>query len=387
MSLSKLLIPLSFVSVVFFSCSSGSGKIKPIPHDTEAQLNSSTDVFPPERLKYYVDHIREFYNKTLIRSGFNGAILVAKNGVVIFEDYHGFANLKTKDTLTENKAFHLASVSKTFTAMAILKLVQDHKLNLEDTLQKFFPAFPYKGVTVKTLLNHRSGLPNYLYFMETVKRAPHTYCSNQDILDYMIEHVPPRAARPDTRFSYCNTNYSLLALIIEKVSGQRYEDYLKTTFFIPLGMKDTYVYDPDRDSGTAMPSYDYRGRQEPDTYLDKGYGDKNVYSTVRDMLKWDKALSSGRFFSEETLEAAYTPYSNEKKGIRNYGLGWRMNVYPDGRKIIYHNGWWHGNNTVFIRDIQDSLTIIVLGNKFDKNIYQAKKIAEIFEGGMSIEDE
>ncbi|MDE3213052.1 MAG: serine hydrolase, partial [Bacteroidota bacterium] len=103
--------------------------------------------------------------------------------------------------------------------------------------------------------------------------------------------------------------------------------------------------------------------------------------------KWDQALYTNELFTKEMLAAAYTPYSNEKPGIRNYGYGWRMNVYPDGRKIIYHNGWWHGNNTVFIRMIQDSVTIIVLGNKFNHAIYQAKKMTTLFEPTSVMEDE
>lgn len=152
-------------------------------------------------------------------------------------------------------------------------------------------------------------------------------------------------------------------------------------------MNDTYVFTMSRDSATAMPSYDFRGRQEPYTFLDESVGDKNIYSTPEDLLKWDQALYTHQIFSKETLEAAFTPYSNEKKGIRNYGLGWRMNVYPDNRKVIYHNGWWHGNNTVFIRMIQDSVTIIVLGNKYNSFIYKSKNIADVFDSGLKIEDE
>ncbi len=342
---------------------------------------------PPGRLHFYQESIIDFYQKKLLRTGFNGGILVAKNGQVIFEDYHGYFDLKKKDSLTKHSAFHLASVSKTFTAMAVLKLVQDGKLSLTDSLQKFFPAFPYEGVTVKTLLNHRSGLPNYVYFMEKLGWPRDSLCSNEDVLNYLIKFKPPGTGRPDTHFSYCNTNYSLLGLIIERASGMSYEQYLKQTFFIPLKMNDTYVFDMKRDSGTAMQSYDYRGRLERYTCLDKGFGDKNIYSTPEDLLKWDQAFYTNYFFTKQTMEEAFTPYSNERPGIRNYGLGWRMNVYPDGRKVIYHNGWWHGNNTVFIRSIADSVTIIVLGNKYNRNIYQAKKIAEIFEGGRPIEDE
>ena len=127
-----------------------------------------------------------------------------------------------------------------------------------------------------------------------------------------------------------------------------------------------------------MPSFDFRGRQEAFTFLDCGFGDKNIYSTPEDLLKWDQALYTNEIFSKKTLEEAFTPYSNEKPGIRNYGYGWRMNVYPDGRKVIYHNGWWHGNNAVFIRMIQDSVTIIVLGNKYNRNIYLAKDMEKFF---------
>ncbi len=386
----RLFIFLIFLAQIsLYSCQIGASEVKShtFYDDSLRKPPPPSHNLSPEKLAFYRNGIDDFYQKYLLRSGFNGAVLVAKNGQIIYEKYHGYYDLRKKDTLNSHSAFHLASVSKTFTAMAVLELYKDKKLQLEDTLQKFFPDFPYPGVTVRTLLNHRSGLPNYLYFMETLKFPRDSFCTNQDILNYMIEFKPIRSARPDAHFQYCNTNYSLLALIIEKVSGMKFEDYLKKVFFEPLQMHDTYVFDMKRDSATAMISYDHRGRIEPYTYLDVGYGDKNIFSTPEDLLKWDQALYSEKLFSKELLEEAFRPYSNEKPGIRNYGLGWRMNVYPDGKKIIYHNGWWHGNNTVFIRNIQDSVTIIVLGNKFNRNIYQAKKIAEIFDGGRPIEDE
>jgi CubicO group peptidase (beta-lactamase class C family) len=270
--------------------------------------------------------------------------------------------------------------------MAILKLVQMGKLSLDDDVKKYFPAFPYDGVTVRLLLSHRSGLPNYIYFMEKLGWDPKKYCSNEDMLSYMIKYRPNPNSTPNTHFEYCNTNFALLGLIMEKASGMNYADFLQKEFFTPLHMKDTYVFDL-KDSATAMPSYDWRGRQEGLTYLDTGFGDKNIYSTPEDLLKWDQAMYTNEIFSKKTLEEAYTPYSNEKPGMRNYGYGWRMNVYRDGRKIIYHNGWWHGNNAVFIRMVQDSATIIVLGNKYNQAIYKSKKMSEIFEPSSVMEDE
>jgi CubicO group peptidase (beta-lactamase class C family) len=114
--------------------------------------------------------------------------------------------------------------------------------------------------------------------------------------------------------------------------------------------------------------------------LDNIYGDKNIYSTVRDMLKWDQAITDGEMFTKASLAEAFRGYSHEKRGIKNYGLGWRLYELPSGKKIIYHNGWWHGNNTVFSRIPDDSTTIIVLGNKFNRSIYQAKKIIGIYDG-------
>lgn len=331
------------------------------------------------------NEVKDFYEKKLLRTGFNGGILVAKNGEVIFEAYHGYYNLRKKDSLTSHSAFHLASVSKTFTAMATLKLVEMGKISLNDDVKKFFPAFPYDNVTVRLLLSHRSGLPNYLYFMQQLGWDIKKHLSNQDVLDYLIK-FKPAATRPDTHFTYCNTNYALLGLIIEKASGESYADFIKQHIFKPLHMDDSYVYNIS-DSATAMPSYDYRGRQEAFTFLDCGIGDKNIYSTPEDLLKWDQALYTNQLFSQKTLEEAFTPYSNEKPGIRNYGYGWRMNVYPDGKKIIYHNGWWHGNNAVFIRMIQDSATIIVLGNKYNRNIYEAKEMEKFFDSTYSPESE
>lgn len=387
--LKNLLIIISS-SLFFIACQTGATERH---RDKTPEFDSSAYVPPrpgdldPKRLDYYYNHIKDFYDHKLVRYGFNGGILVAKKGRIIFEDYHGFSDFKKKIPLTRHSAFQLASVSKTFTGMAVLKLAEEGKLSLNDTLQKYFPKLPYEDIRIKDLLSHRSGLPNYLYFMERLGWDSHKKCSDEDMLDYLIKFKPPGNGRPDTHFNYCNTNYALLAMIIEKASDESYEDYLKKTFFIPLGMKDTYVFNIKRDSATAMPTYDHRGRLEHYTFLDKGIGDKNIFSTPEDLLKWDQALYTNYLFTPEMLKKAYTPYSNEHPGVRNYGYGWRMNVYPDGRKVIYHNGWWHGGNTVFIRSIQDSVTIIVLGNKYMPRIYQSKKIAEFFEGGIAIKDD
>ena len=379
------LIPISLL-LVFAACKQNAvKKIEKVSIDSAAYLAPVPGNIPKQEFDRYFNAVQDYYIHNLVDKGFNGGILVAKKGHVIFEAYHGFFNLKKKDSLTPHSPFHLASVSKTFTAMAALKLVEMGKLNLDDDIKKFFPGFPYDNVTIKLLLSHRSGLPNYIYFMQRLGWNTRQYCSNEDVLSYLIQFKPPITNHAGTHFEYCNTNYALLGLIIEKASGKSYADFLQTTFFTPLHMNDTYVFNM-TDSAKGMPSYLGRRLQRL-TFLDTGFGDKNIYSTPSDLLKWDQCMYTNEIFSKQTLDEAYTPYSNEKPGIRNYGYGWRMNVYPDGRKIIYHNGWWHGNNAVFIRMIQDSATIIVLGNKFNPYIYKSKKMAEIFEPTSVMEDD
>lgn len=375
-------LSIIIVAPILFSLSCHSGSNK-----TSIKTNNDSVIYKPptpgiiseqEKSRYH-NEVENFWNSRLQRSGFNGALLVAKKGNIVFEKYSGYENIHKKDTLiNDHSAFHLASMSKTFTAMATLKLMEQKRLNLNDDVKKYLPGFPYQGVTVKMLLTHRSALPNYVYFMQTLGWDTHKYITNQDILDYMIKFLPPLVGRTGTHFKYCNTNYALLAMVIEKASGTSYAKYLSKNFFKPLQMNDTYVFAL-ADTLSAMPSYDYRGRNERFNFLDGGYGDKNIYSSARDILKWDQALYSGEIFSQQTLDSAFTPYSNEKPGIKNYGLGWRMNIYPNGKKIIFHTGWWHGNNTILIRLIQDSATIIALGNKYNRGVYDSKKLANIFE--------
>lgn len=333
----------------------------------------------------------QWYDSALKPGGFNGGILVAKNGNIVFETYNGNGHLNRHDIIDSLTPFHIASVSKTFTAMSVLKLWQDGKLNIDDEYSKYFPQFNYPGITIRSLLNHRSGLPNYLYFMETLGWDKTKLIQNEDVLNYLITRKAEitNIATPNTHFTYCNTNYALLALLVEKQSGKKFPDFLQQTFFIPLQMKHSFLFNS-LDTSKVNPSYDWRGRIIPLNFLDGVYGDKNIYSTPRDLLIWDRALTSGKIFTPQTLEQAYAPYSNEKAGVRNYGLGWRMNIYPNGKKTIYHNGWWHGNNASFVRLLPDSAVIIVVGNKYNRNIYHAKELADLFgdyNGTGSEEDE
>jgi CubicO group peptidase (beta-lactamase class C family) len=322
--------------------------------------------------------ISGFIDSNLLNRGFNGGILFAKNGQVIYERYIGKVDLREDSLMIDSStALHVASTSKPLTAVAILRLAQENKLSLDDSLQKFFPDFPYKGVTVQMLLNHRSGIPNYLYFMSNNKwgigpdnKWNHQFATNQDVIDMIYEKKPDRTAAPGTRFHYSNTNFMLLASIVEKVSGMTFPQFMKEKIFIPLQMNNSYIFTL-TDSLRATPTFTHNNSYWEFDFLDQTYGDKNLYTTPRDLLKFDQALYSEQLISKLLQDSAYKPYSQEKTTVHNYGLGFRLQVLPNGKKIVYHFGKWHGSNAAFARLIDEKVTIIILGNKFNRAIYDA----------------
>ena len=211
-----------------------------------------------DSLRYY-GAVKEFFEKFLLNNrNFNGGVLIARGPSIIYEEYKGYRDPKTKQPLDTSSAMHIASVSKNFAAAAVLKLVQEGRVNLTDSLSKFFPNFPYNGVTVKMLMNHRSGLPNYVHYLERMGWNKNQYVTNQDVLNSLYTMHPAPEFKAGTRFSYSNTNFVLLAMIVEKLTAMPYPDYLKKNFFEPLQMNDTYVFSL-ADSITAIKSYNANG--------------------------------------------------------------------------------------------------------------------------------
>ncbi len=371
----KKFIIYSFTLISIWSCQSGA---KPTNDESLKKAVIQTPTISKEEEKKYHDLAEAYVNATLLRGKFNGSILIAKNGVPVYEKYVGFRDLRTKDTLTAETPLQIASTSKTLTAAAVLQLVQQGKLDLDTPVYKIFEGFPYTGVTVKMLLNHRSGLPNYLYYMEDGGWDRKILATNTDVLNTLINWQPTQAYRPGVHFNYCNTNYVLLALIIEKFSGMSYKDYMHKNIFEPLEMVNTYVQTKN-DSARAAPSFDGYGSLWQLDFSDGPYGDKNIYSTPRDLLKWDQALYNESIISKQLLDSAFTPYSNEKPGVYNYGLGFRLLMIPNGKKVIYHHGRWHGFNSAFARLTDEKITVIILTNKFNRSIYMAaRKMYNIF---------
>lgn len=330
-----------------------------------AQLRNSLDTF--------------FTNRSL-HNGFSGSVLISLKGLPIYEKCFGYCDYRNKDLLTDTNAFQLASVSKTLTATAVLWCAEHSLLSLDDSLEKFFPEFPYHGIRIKDLLSHRSGLPNYLYFCSG-KCKKNEFLNNKSVIAILQKEKPAVYALPDKRFEYCNTNYLLLASIVERVSGMSFKNFMAEKFFLPLGMIHTFIYDhTDSTDKKIAISYNSKWQIQHDDCFDGVVGDKGCYSTVHDMFIWDKAFYEGKLLSQEMMKEAYAPRSFEKPGKRNYGYGWRLSQKSDSSYMVYHNGWWHGNNTVFYRNIQDTTAIIILSNKFNRSVYNIQPVWKILYG-------
>jgi CubicO group peptidase (beta-lactamase class C family) len=223
-------------------------KMKPLVNETKL----TADYIAEKHRK-----IDSFYNKNWPNNSMNGSFLVAKNGQIIYERYEGYANLRDKTPITSDTPIHIASVSKVLTATAVLKLVNAKRIDLDQKVTDFLPEFPYPDVTIRMLLSHRSGMRSYAYFTDRDKNVwdRHNTLTNQDILTIMGTKHIALEQRTGTRFAYCNTNYAMLALIIEKVTKLSYREAMAQIIFKPLGMKNTFVLDFDKDKHNVAPSY------------------------------------------------------------------------------------------------------------------------------------
>lgn len=378
---------LASTMLTFASCSKESEKIietrKKDPHalkydslDWKAEFKPMKST--PAEINQYKSQVAKFYKDFWLDGKVSGGFLVAKNGEVIFEHYQGMADQRHNREIKQNTPIHIASISKVFTSMAILKLVEKKKIKLDQKVNTILEGFPYEDITVRNLLNHRSGLPNYANVLWNGRKAMMNRekpISNQDVLNIFAEHNVKQIRPADKGFYYSNTNFAFLALVIEKVMKMPYPKAMKYMVFDPLEMKNTFVFEYDRDKDSVARSYKYNGYEWAWDDFDRTYGDKNIYSTPRDLFKLDIAMYSNDFLPRKIKKEAFKGYSYEQKGYKNYGLGMRLLEYDNGKKLLYHNGWWHGNNTVFVHDVNNQFTVIALGNKQNKNIYAAFRLA------------
>lgn len=313
--------------------------------------------------------IDNFMKELHAKRAFNGNVLVAKKGKILYENAMGWADHLRRDSLTLNSQFELASVTKTMTSTAIMLLIERGKLRLDQNVKEFFPNFPYDSITVRLLLTHRSGLMNYVYFVDGIWKKNHKDerkgITNSDVMDLIAEYKPHSYLKPNVRFHYNNSNFMILGAIIEKVSGMSYADFMKVNVFKPAGMKHTAVYSkavydkiPVDVVGHDRNSWRYSVAQN---FLDGPVGDKGIYSTVGDLYLFDHALKTGRLISKASQDSAYTPHNPLMRGHFSYGYGWRLFVSP-GERIVYHTGWWHGFRHIYVRDLKNDIVIVLLTN-------------------------
>ncbi|TWP22902.1 class A beta-lactamase-related serine hydrolase [Apibacter muscae] len=320
--------------------------------------------------------LNKYYKDVWETAKLSGGILVARGNNILLEKYSGYSNYDLKTPITATTPMHVASISKILTSLVILKLVEVGEINFDQKVNTILKNFPYSELTIQDLLTHRSGLPNYAYL--TDKNTDRTtLLSNQDILNLFSNTQPELLFKRDTQFLYSNTNFVLLALIAEKITNTSFPSLVNYMIFKPLGMDHSYILQEKYVPYSTL-SYYANGKPYNFEYLDLIYGDKNLYTTPDDLFRLSKAMFAPNFLPKNLLEKMFTPYSNEKKGIKNYGLGMRLMVFENGKKIVYHTGWWHGSNAIFIHLLDEKVTIIAIGNKYSRAIYSAINLTALF---------
>ena len=366
-SITAIYIPIIFF--FFLSCNENTQpSYKEIIHEEKIKNHSDSlsSIIDTTQVDKREKKIISFFKRKYKSRVFNGNILFAEKGKVIAHTSFGYANFRKKEKLSINHSFQLASASKPVTAVATLQLIEKGKLSLEDTIQKFFPEFPYKNITIHQLLSHRSGMSQYTHFCDrpdSIWPDKNKTINNDNVLKIMSEIVPLINYPPNKRYYYCNTNYLILASIIERISGMKFNAYLKKYIFNPIGMENTVVYDRTNLQELKLPVQGYEGRIPwEDVYLNGCVGDKGIYSTTMDLLKFDRALKHNLIISDSIKELAFTKKNKNFRNNHNYGYGFRLKFTEKFGKIVYHTGWWKGFRSYFINIPGKDQTIIVLNN-------------------------
>jgi len=328
--------------------------------------------------------VENYYNE-LVSFDFNGSILASYKGKVIFRASNGFADIPNKQPLTTSHSTQLASVSKQFTSAAIMLLYDKGLLSFQDSIQMYFPDFPYKEITIELLLQHRSGLPEYFYFNDSLL-APYVPLDNQKLIQYISKYKPVKYNQPNVRFDYTNTNYAVLAAIVEKISGMNFPEFMKKYLFEPAGLKHTFIFEPERKHEYAHFAFGHHSPRNiaEDNIFDEVFGDKGVYSTVNDLFLWDEALNSGRIVRKSTLEKAFTPPPSKKDFFKDYGYGWRLQKMTNNQTMVYHPGWWHGNNSLYVKLPHEEFSLFIISNKRTSLFLSSYRelINELFPGSF-----
>jgi CubicO group peptidase (beta-lactamase class C family) len=323
--------------------------------------------------KYY-DSLTSSYWEYLHHFQYSGVALIAKNDT-FFTWRKGLADSAKK--LTLDMPMQIASASKPFCAVAIMKLVYTNKLKLSDTLRQFFPQLPYYNITIEQLLSHSSGLPEYVFFTDHFWESKSIAVTNKNLIPFMEQTKPEIYFKPGLRHKYTNTNFVLLACIIEKITGKTYPNYLKEIIFTPLGMKDTRVLEPNENFKNLTVKGHYgNGDIFQWDFQDGTYGDKNIISTVWDLYRFYQGLRDNILLPENIKNEMFKTRWTHTRGDADYCLGWRKREHY-GEIWIFHTGWWHGFRSNFFYCLNSNKCAITLSNRLSGGFIKGNVLTSI----------
>jgi CubicO group peptidase (beta-lactamase class C family) len=339
------------------------------------------------------------------------AVLVKRGGKVIFEKGYGVRDLRSRAQNDAVSNFRLASFTKQFTAMAIMLLVHDGKLHYDDHLTDIFPEFPAygKAITVRNLLTHTGGLLDYESIMEQEEKAngpmwtAEHQVQDEEVLKLLEKQTAGKFA-PGTSWSYSNSGYVVLGLIVAKASGMPYRDFLNKRIFDPAGMQQSIVYQKGLNE-ISNRAYGHTKHEDKFVETDQSpfsatLGDGGIYSNIDDLAKWDEALQKHALLSEKEMAPALTParladgsetlWPKEIGGNTqgagdpvSYGFGWFLDPYK-GHPRMYHAGGSMGFRTIIQRFTADGLTVVILCNRLDLDPGAlSERVADLFLSGKS----
>jgi len=318
--------------------------------------------------------IHALVDSITVNKSFNGVILIAENGKPIYSNAIGYRTYADKKALKQTDIFELASVSKQFCALVIMQLKEKGLLQYDDLVEKYLDI-PYKGITIRNLLTHTSGLPDYQQIMD-LNWDKSKVANNNDIIAYLNKFHPPQLFAPGEKYTYSNTGYVLLASIAEKASGRDFIEYCNTEIFKKLGMKSTAIRTLEEKAAVKnfaighMYADEKRGYVRADSFPSSNYtiwlgnrkGPGRISSTAADLLKWDIAIRNHNLVTKETMQEAYLPMKLNDGKYSYYGFGLELVYKNKALHLVWHNGDNPGYKTLIMRDLTYNRTLIILTN-------------------------
>jgi len=329
----------------------------PIPKEPIVNYSS---LFSPE-LQVFEDQIQ----KRAKRNKISGSVIVAYRDQILYEEDFGYKNPITKAPMEPNMSYQLASVSKQYTAAAVLKLYEERRLDIDQSVSTYLPGFKFEKVTIRDLLKHRSGLWNYMYLTEQYWNkdiAP----NNLEVVD-LINANAPRLNFPAGRyFSYSNTGYVVLGAIVEQITQLSLGEFIEDEFLLPLCLDETFVDKHDRNKNVILDGYQSYRRsfiELPEGFHNNAIGDKGIYASAKDLFVWFRDLKNGEIVNEDNIDLMFGRNENGKN--KRYGMGFRLE-HKNGEEVIFHNGLWDGFRNGLEYHPKDDLVVIVMTHTQNK---------------------